>query len=240
MATFDDMATMSAAELAAAAAVSADTATRAANAILEHKQMIETYINQEIDKAMGTLREELAAVKRELEQADSNLRESIAATDKNVEDNYVKNTDYATETKAGLTKIGDNLKVDAAGRVSVPVATSATFGVMRPGKCMSVANGILTFTLDGYRGGVDIALADGSAAIALSAGLVDMVATQKVRAKVSAGCQSELNVKSNGLSYLATRSGTGYNLFSVDVGTSYDGVNVGNAAFALYMRGSNV
>lgn len=240
MATFDDMATMSTAELAAAAAVSADTATRAANAILEHKQMMEMYINQEIDKAMGTLREELVAVKRDLEQADSNLRESIAATDKNVEDNYVRNTDYATATKAGLTKIGDYLEVDAAGRVSVQVATGSSLGVMRPGKCMSVVNGVLTFSLDGYRGGVDIALADGSAAIALSAGLVDMRASQRIRLQVSTGCQSELNVKSNGLSYLATRSGTGYSLISIDVGTLYDGVNIGNAAFALYMRGSNV
>ena len=236
MATFEQSAAVS----AAAAAVSADTATKAAEAVLKKFGEFKALVEDVKSSVLETLRKEMESredgIRKDFQKADSDISGRVKA----IEDDYVKSDDYATATKAGLTKIGDYLEVDAAGRVSVRVATSSTLGVMRPGKCMSVVNGVLTFSLDGYRGGVDIALADGSAAIALSAGLVDMVATQKVRAKVSAGCQSELNVKSNGLSYLATRSGTGYNLFSVDVGTSYDGVNVGNAAFALYMRGSNV
>lgn len=236
MATFEQ----SAADSAAAAAASAKTATDAAAKILEHKTWVTDYMIQEIGKAMGTLRDELAAVKRDLEQADANLQESIAATDKNVADNCVKWTDKATTAKAGIVQVGANLSVDTAGKVSVPEATNSRLGVMRPGTNMSVASGVLTYSLNGYRGGVDIALADGSAAIALSAGLVEMRASQRVRAKVTAGCQSELNVMSNGLSYLATRSGTGYSLISIDVGTSYDGVNIGNAAFALNLKGSNV
>ncbi len=195
------------------------------------------------DQSVAALRSEMQAADQVIVGAlasdKAELENAISATNNIIAENCVKWTDTATTTKAGIVKIGANLTI-TAGTLSVPVATSSQLGVTRPGTNMSVVNGVLTFTLGGYRGAVDIGLADGSAVITLNAGVVDMIATQKVRAKVSTGCQSELNVKSNGLSYLATRSGTGYSLISIDVGTSYDGVNIGNAAFSLNMKGSNV
>ncbi len=240
MASYDEMATMSAAELAAAAAVSAHTATEAAEAVLKKYGEFTALVDEVKGSVLEILRREMTtatdAVRSDFQEADSTISNRV----KNIEDDYIKSTNYATTAKAGLTRIGSNLEVDAMGVVSVPVATSSRLGVTRPGANMSVAAGVLTISLANYRGAVSIGNADSSAVITLNAGVVDMVATQKVRAKVSTGCQSELNVKSNGLSYLATRSGTGYSLISIDAGTSYDGVNIGNAAFALYMKGSNV
>lgn len=232
MATFEQ----SAADSAAAAAASAKTATDAAEKILEHKTWVTDYMTQEISKAMGTLREELAAVKRDLEQADSNLRESIAATDKNVEDNYVRNTDYATETKAGLTKIGDNLKVDAAGRVSVPVATSSTLGVTRPGKYMSVTNGVLTFTLDGYRGGVNIALADGSAKIVMSANAIDIVAADNARMRATCEYAFGFLVNTGGASIIRNNDITQRG----GINCNYAGVEIGRSDLSLKLLGSGI
>ena len=232
MATFEQ----SAADSAAAAAASAKTATDAAAKILEHKTWGTDYMTQEISKAMGTLREELAAVKRDLEQADSNLRESIAATDKNIADNYVKWTDKATTAKAGIVQVGANLSVDTAGKVSVPEATGSRLGVMRPGTNMSVTNGVLTFTLDGYRGGVNIALADGSAKIVMSANAIDIVAADNARMRATGEYAFGFLVNTGGASIIRNNDITQRG----GINCNYAGVEIGRSDLSLKLLGYGI
>ena len=49
----------------------------------------------------------------------------------------VKKTDYATASKAGVVKIGDNINV-ASGKISVPAASDTTAGVVKAGTNLSV------------------------------------------------------------------------------------------------------
>lgn len=46
---------------------------------------------------------------------------------------FIKNTDYATATAAGVVQIGDNIEVTEAGVISVPTASEETAGVIALG-----------------------------------------------------------------------------------------------------------
>ena len=55
----------------------------------------------------------------------------------------VKKTDYATASKAGVVKIGNNIDV-SSGKISVPAASDETAGVVKIGENLSVdENGFL-------------------------------------------------------------------------------------------------
>lgn len=61
-------------------------------------------------------------------------------------DTLVTKTDYATASKAGVVKIGNNIDV-SSGKISVPVASDETAGVVKAGTGLSVdENGALNVT----------------------------------------------------------------------------------------------
>ena len=169
MATFEQ----SAADSAAAAAASADTATKMAQAILEKYGDFQSSAAELVAQAVQTLRNELstslADLRGEFQAADSELQTALNATDKNVADNCVKWTDKATKTKAGIVQIGDNLTVDTTGKISVPVATNSTLGVSRPGNGMSVSNGALTYWLNGHQEDFTLKSSNGKSLLVLNA-----------------------------------------------------------------------
>ncbi len=221
MATFDQ----AAADSALAAAKSAETSTKMAELILKKYGEFAGYTDQSI----AGLRSEMQAADHGLADAmaedKSELANALSATNKNIADNCVKWTDKATATKAGIMMVGANLTVDSAGKVSVPVATTSTLGVTRPGANMSVAAGVLTFSLANYRGAVDIGLADGSARITMTVNAIDIVAADNARMRVTGG--SALGVLVNTGMYsvirnndIAQRGGFTCSNFSVDIGRS--------------------
>lgn len=58
-------------------------------------------------------------------------------------DTLVSKTDYATASKAGVVKIGNNINV-SSGKISVPAASDETAGVVKIGENLSVdENGFL-------------------------------------------------------------------------------------------------
>lgn len=59
---------------------------------------------------------------------------------------FVKNTDKATASALGLVKIGDNINVSSAGKISVPVGSSDTFGVLKAGNGVTVTDGVISVT----------------------------------------------------------------------------------------------
>lgn len=66
----------------------------------------------------------------------------------------VKKTDYATASKAGVVKIGNNIDV-SSGKISVPAASDTTAGVVKVGNNLSVdEDGFLNAT--GGGGGFDV------------------------------------------------------------------------------------
>lgn len=169
MATFEQ----SAADSAAAAAASAKTAAEAAALILSKYGDFQSSANELVSQTAQTLRGEMttseANLRSEFQAADSDLQESINATNTNIATNCVKWTDKATKTKAGIVQIGDNLTVDATGKISVPVATSSTLGVTRPGNGMSVSNGVLTYYLNGHQEDFTLKSVNGKSLLVLDA-----------------------------------------------------------------------
>lgn len=236
MATFDQAASAA----AAAAAASAKTAAEAAALILSKYGDFQTSANELVSQTAQTLRGEMttseANLRSEFQAADSELQTALNATNTNITNNYVKNTDYATATKAGLTKIGDNLKVDATGKISVPVATSSTLGVTRPGTNMSVSNGVLTFSLANYRGSVSIGNADGSAVLNMSANAVDIYASDNVRMRSTRDYAFGVLVNTGGVMFIRNNDITQRG----GINCNYVGVEVGRSDLPLKPMGSGI
>lgn len=78
---------------------------------------------------------------------------------------FVKNTDKATASALGLVKIGDNIDVSSAGKISVPVGSSETFGVMKAGNGVTVNDGVISVASGG---GLDLLYTAPDPAIATS------------------------------------------------------------------------
>lgn len=78
-----------------------------------------------------------------------NRRENLLASDIPPEipdvSGFVKNTDKASASTLGLVKIGDNINISSAGKISVPVGSDETAGVYKVGSGLSVdENGVLS------------------------------------------------------------------------------------------------
>lgn len=58
---------------------------------------------------------------------------------------FIKNTDYASASAAGVIKAGDGLSVNATtGVATVPKATADSFGIVKPGSGISIAAGVIS------------------------------------------------------------------------------------------------
>ncbi len=232
MATFDQ----AAADSALAAAKSAETSTKMAELILKKYGEFAGYTDQSI----AGLRSEMQAADHGLADAmaedKSELANALSATNKNIADNCVKWTDKATATKAGIMMVGANLTVDSAGKVSVPEATTSTLGVTRPGANMSVAAGVLTFSLANYRGAVSIGTADGSAILNMSANTVDIYASDNVRMRSTGGNAFGFIVNSGGAMVVRNNDITQRG----GLNCTYAGIELGRSDLGLKLFGSGI
>ena len=82
----------------------------------------------------------------------SKLKNSLSGT-------FVKNTDKATKSAFGIVKIGDNINV-SSGKISVPVATAESYGVVKTGDMGSGIQQIYFNDVSGTSGNVSFTWPD--------------------------------------------------------------------------------
>ena len=79
-----------------------------------------------------------------------NLGALVEKLKKKLSGTFIKTTDYATTSKAGIVKVGSNLTMNSSThKLDVPIAAADTLGVVKVGSGLSISDGVLSASSGG-------------------------------------------------------------------------------------------